>query len=171
MAVAFCAVRPVHAEVSSWFAMSGGPSWLSEHKSSYELAPTMQLDMGVGSQPSSPAVVGGLFRTTTYFSHGTDLSLCIRAATRGFTTGDWGVALDGGGYARWWGESSTGPIGTLHLGMPFGLTLSVQGQMGSNEHKAFGAMFGIDLLRLTVYRLGGESFWANPRPAWRPESR
>lgn len=131
----------------------------------------MQLDMGVGSQPSSPAVIGGIFRTSTYFGHGTDLSLAVRAATRGFTTGDWGLALDAGGYARWWGQSSTGPISTLHLGMPFGLTFSVQGAVGSNDHRTFGAMFGIDLLRLTVYRLGGENLWANPRPAWRPGDR
>jgi len=170
-ALAVCTAKVARAEASSWFAVSGGPAWLSEHKSSYEVAPTMQLDLGVGSPPSYPAVVGGLFRTTTFFSHGTDLALLIRATTRGFTTGQWGLAVDAGGYARWWGENSTGPIGAISFGMPFALTLTVQGAVGSNDHRTFGAFLGIDLLRLTVYRLGAENHWPNPRPAWRPEDR
>ncbi len=162
---------PARAEVSSWSSVGGGASWLSAHGSGYKLKPTMQLDMGVGSSPSKPAIVGGILRTTTYFGEGTDLTLAAREATRGFVTGDWGLALDAGGYARWWGDNSFGPTGTLHLGMPFGFTLSVQGAVGSNDQRVFGAMFGIDLLRLTVYRLGGENLWVNPRPAWRPDER
>jgi len=165
--IATFADAPARAEASSWFAMSGGPSWLSRGDDS-DLAPTMQIDLGVGSPPTYPAVVGGLMRTTTFFGHGTDLSLALRASTRGFSTGDWGAALDVGGFARWWGVSSSGPMGTLHFGMPFGLTLSAQAQLGSEDQRTIGAFLGVDLLRLTVYRLGGESLWANPRPAWRP---
>ena len=130
----------------------------------------MQLDLGVGSHPGRPVIVGGLLKTTTYFSHGTDMTLSLRAATRGFCTGNWGLALDGGGYARWWGQSSSGPAAAVHVGMPFGLTFTVQGTMGSEDQRTLGALISVDLLRLTVYRLGGESLWVNPRPAWRPET-
>ena len=157
-----------HAEVTSWFFAGGGPSWLSQKKSSYELEPTLQLDMGVGTQPSGDVVIGALARSSTYFGRGTDLGLALRASTGGFARGDWGIALDAGAYKRWWGMESAGPLASLQLGAPYGLQLSFNGAMGNDDHRTFGVMFGIDFLRLTVYRLGGEQWWTNPRPAWRP---
>jgi hypothetical protein len=157
------------ADVSSWLFLGGGPSWLSQEKSAYELQPTLQLDAGIGTPTSSPAVVGVLARTSTHFGMGTDLALALRATTGGFSRGDWGVALDAGAYKRWWGMESSGPLTSLHLGAPFGLQLSFNGALGTDDHRTFGVMFGVDFLRLTVHRLGGEQWWPNPRPAWRPE--
>ncbi|MFW5739608.1 MAG: hypothetical protein ACOC1F_04515 [Myxococcota bacterium] len=156
------------AEVTSWFFAGGGPSWLSEQESAYELDPTLQLDLGLGTPPSGAAVLGVLARTTTYFGSGTDLALALRASTGGFARGDWGVALDAGAYKRWWGMESSGPLASVQLGAPYGLQLSLNAAMGSDDHRSFGVLFGIDFLRLTVYRLGGEQWWPNPRPAWRP---
>jgi hypothetical protein len=128
----------------------------------------MQIDLGVGTPTSNPAVIGVLGRVSPYFGRGTDLSLAARMASRGFAVGDWGLALDAGGYERWWGVGSVGGLVSLSIGAPFGFTLSANASFGTNDNRTFAAILGIDLLRLTVYRLGGESLWANPRPAWRP---
>ena len=125
---------------------------MSEQKKSYELRPTMQIDLGMGSPTSHPVVVGGLVRANSYFGQGVDLGLALRLATQGFATGKWGVALDGGGYERWWGQGSSGFITSLVLGAPYGLTLSLNATVGSDDHRVFGAVLGVDLLRLTVHR-------------------
>lgn len=168
---AFVWLKPpcARADVSSWLFVGGGPSWLSEQREPYELRGSMQIDLGMGTPVSQPLVVGGLGRVTSYFGKGTDLALAARMATRGFAVGDWGLALDGGGFKRWWGMGSSGYLVSLQLGAPYGFTLSVNTSLGADDHRTFGAIFGIDLLRLTVYRLGGESWWYNPRPSWRPE--
>jgi hypothetical protein len=128
----------------------------------------MQLDLGLGTPPSSMVVVGALGRTTTYFGRGTDLALAARAATGGFARGQFGIALDAGAFKRWWGTESEGPLASVHFGAPYGLQLSFNASMGSDEHRTYGVLLGIDLLRLTVYRLGGTQWWPNPRPAWQP---
>jgi hypothetical protein len=158
------------ADVSSWFFAGGGPSWLSEQKSDYEMVPSLQLDLGIGTPPSGSAVLGVLSRSTTHFGKGTDFALALRAATGEFSRGGFGVALDAGAYKRWWGMESSGPMASLQLGAPYGLQLSFNGAFGSDDHRTFGVMFGIDFLRLTVHRLAGEQWWKNPRPAWRPET-
>jgi len=157
------------AEITSWVFVGGGPSWLSEQKRSYQLEPTLQLDLGLGTPPSGDAIIGVLGRSSTYFGRGTDFALALRAATGGFARGDWGVALDAGAYKRWWGMESHGPLGSVQLGAPYGLQLSVNTSFGTDDHRTYGVMLGIDFLRLTVYRLGGEQWWPNPRPAWRPD--
>lgn len=163
--------QPALADVTSWFFAGGGPSWLSQEKREYQLEPTMQLDLGLGTPPSGDVVVGVLARSSTYFGRGTDFGLAVRGATGGFSRGDWGLALDVGAYERWWGTESSGPMTSLQLGAPYGLQLSLNGSFGSDDHRTYGAVLGIDFLRLTVYRLSGEQWWPNPRPAWRPEDR
>jgi hypothetical protein len=158
------------ADVSSWFYAGGGPTWLSEQGSSFEVRPTMQLDVGMGTAPSGTVIIGALARSTTYFGAGTDLGLALRAATGDFARGGFGLALDAGAYKRWWGMGSAGPMGSLQLGAPFGLQLSLNAAFGTDEHLRYGATFGIDLLRLTVCRVSGEQWWPNPRPAYRPPS-
>ncbi len=160
--------REARADVASWLFVGGGASAMSERGKSYELRPNMQIDLGMGSSMAQPLVVGGLVRATPYFGQGVDLGLALRLATQGFAVGKWGVALDAGGYQRWWGMGSTGGIASVQLGAPYGVTLSLNATFGSDEHRVFGAVIGVDLLRLTVNRLGGESWWYNPRPAWRP---
>jgi hypothetical protein len=162
------ATRQVRADVSSWLFVGTGPSWISQQKATYELKPTLQFDLGVGSPASRSVVVGGLVRMTPYLGKGTDLAAAARIATQGYAVGTWGLALDAGGFQRWWGTESSGLLTSLQLGAPFGVTLSLNATFGSDDNRTYGAILGIDLLRLTVSRLGGQSWWYNPRPAWRP---
>ncbi len=62
----------------------------------------MSFAVGVGSTPDASFVVGGIFRSTTYFNLGTDLSIGPRFASGGFARGDWGAALDVGVTGRYW---------------------------------------------------------------------
>jgi hypothetical protein len=165
---AMAATRDAHADLSSWLFVGPGASWLSQQKSSYELKPSMQLDLGVGTPVSKPVVIGALVRATPYYGKGTDLAVAARIATQGFAVGNWGLALDAGGYQRWWHFESSGWLTSLQLGAPYGITLSLNASFGTEDSRTYGAVLGVDLLRLTVYRLGGEHWWANPRPSWRP---
>jgi hypothetical protein len=168
LACAALAVSPaVQADVSSWLFAGAGPSW---HRVSgkMELAPSMLLETGFGTTPSNPVVLGWLADSQTHFGYGTDLGLSARLATRGFVQGDWGAALDLGGYARFWGVESFGGQGALVLGGPWGITLVVNGTRGSSDALSFSGVLGIDLLRLTVHRTSGQSWMPNPIP---PEQR
>ena len=95
----------------------------------------------------------------------------LRTTTHGFVNGGWGAAIDLGGYQRWWGMGSTGGMGQLVLGAPWGITLAVGGGRGSNDGEHMSVMLGIDLARLTVYRRTGTSWWTNPFPAYRPKTK
>ena len=158
------------ADVSSWLFVGGGPSWLRQGSDAeLELAPSLQIQTGMGTPPSRTIVLGGLGTMQTHFGHGTDLGLALRIATHGFVNGDWGAALDLGGYQRWWGEGSTGGTAALVLGAPWGITLGLNGSMGTNDHLGYSGVLGIDLARLTVYRRSGQSWLKNPFPAYRPK--
>jgi hypothetical protein len=156
--------RPARADVTSWFYAGGGMMALTHDKGPTDRPGTLQLEMGVGSPPHGPVTVGGLMKTMTLFGQGTDLALVTRGATGGFVRGGFGVALDAGAYQRWWGpENSTGFMGSLVVGAPFGLQLAATTEQGSNVH-VYGATVGIDFLRLTVYRTALSNFWPNPFP-------
>jgi hypothetical protein len=150
------------ADVSSWFQAGGGITWLSEAGTSHENPGTLQIDLGVGSPPNKSMIVGGILRSLTFFGRGTDLAFAARGATGGFVRGDWGVALDAGMYQRWWGSNSTGFIGDVALGAPYGLQLTALTEQGSNSVHSYGVVFGIDFLRLTVYRASSQQYWPNP---------
>ena len=110
-------------------------------------------------------IVGGVFKTMTFFGKGTDLALAVRGATGGFVRGGFGVAVDLGAYQRFWGaENSTGFLGSLILGAPFGLQLALITEQGSHDAHFYGATAGIDFLRLTVYRTSLNNIWPNPFP-------
>jgi len=151
------------ADVSSWFFLGAGPTWL-RHSGHAEQDWTVRADTGLGSSPSHPIIIGGLGRLDAHVGHGADLGLLARIATRGFVLGGWGAALDLGGYQRWWTPRSTGGQASLVLGAPWGLTLGVNGGMGTGDASHWGASLGIDFARLTVYRTSGESWWMNPFP-------
>ena len=104
-------------------------------------------------------------RTSVSRFRGTDLGLSLRTATKGFVLGDWGAALDLGGYDRLWEGGSLGGQGSLVLGAPWGITLSLSGGMGTNDERHASAVIGIDFARLTVYRRSGENWFMNPYPA------
>jgi hypothetical protein len=148
--------------------VGGGASRLDRPEQAEEQQPLFQLDSGFGSSPSYPVSVGWLGRVSTHFGDGTDLALLLRGATQGFVLGNWGGALDLGAYQRWWGADATGLMGSLVLGAPWGVTASVTAAFGNDDAQTYSAAIGIDLARLTIYRLSGESWWENPYPAYRP---
>jgi hypothetical protein len=159
---------PARADVSSWLYLGGGPSQTELGGDDPDRQASFQLDAGLGTPPADTVIFGGLYRVHTHFGMGTDLGLMARIATHGFVNGDWGGALDLGGYQRWWGIGSTGVQGALVLGAPWGITLSVGGGAGTNDARHYSATLGIDFARLTVYRRSGDTWWKNPFPAYRP---
>src|SRR4051794_23433533 len=54
----------------------------------------LAFDMGVGTTPDGPVIVGGLFRVQPLIGAGTDLAILARVATHGFQAGDFGLAFD-----------------------------------------------------------------------------
>lgn len=165
-ALTLALARPAHADVSSWASATTGPTYLDDGRSK-RWAPSLELETGIGLPPSSLLVVGGLFHLETHFGLGTDLGLLSRFATRGFVLGDWGAALDLGGYERFWGRGSAGGLGKVVLGAPWGLELDVGGGYGTNDARHFSVTLGIDFLRLTVFRTVGVDYFPNPYPAYR----
>lgn len=157
--------KTARADVSSWFFAGGGAATFDQKSSGSDTAGLMQLEAGMGTSPAHPFVVGGLLKTMTFFGHGTDLALVARVATRKFVLGDWGLALDAGGFERWWGPlGSSGGIGALVLGGPVGIQATAFGEIGSGDMRAFGFTLGIDLMRMTVHRTTGLGHWTNPYP-------
>ena len=153
------------ADVSSWFYAGGGMTSLEQFGMPHRTPGTLQLELGVGSSPDTAVVIGGLVKTLTQFGSGTDLGFVARVASGSFVRGNWGIAADAGMYQRWWGDNSTGFLGQLVLGAPYGFQLAALTEQGSDGVHAYGATFGIDFLRLTVYRTAGQQYWPNPFPA------
>jgi len=157
---------PARADVSSWASAGAGISYINDGKEKHS-APSLQLEAGMGTPPSGFLVVGGLFHLETHFNLGTDLGLLARFATRGFALGDWGGAIDLGGYERFWGRGSAGGLGKLVLGAPWGIELDVGGGYGSNDARHFSVTLGIDFARFSIFRTVGEKWFPNPYPAYR----
>ncbi|MBX3217914.1 MAG: hypothetical protein KF850_38265 [Labilithrix sp.] len=163
------------ADVSSWLSAGGGYGLKrNENTGSYADAASASFTLGVGSDPTKSFVVGGVLRSTTYFSLGTDLGLSARFATGGFARGQWGLAFDAGPMWRSFGRGEYGrwPISAMAIGgAPWGLQLAVGGELfriAGDDAQARGivALLEIDLLRLTVMRQGAtDRFWENPSPA------
>lgn len=163
------------ADVSSWLSAGGGYGVNHDDRAgSLDGAASASFAVGVGSDPHRAFVVGGVFRSTTYFSQGTDLGLSARVATGGFARGQWGIALDAGPMWRSFGRGEYGrwPIGAmLTLGAPWGVQLALGGELlriAGDDANARGAvaLLEIDLLRLTVMRQGStDRWWDNPSPA------
>jgi hypothetical protein len=164
-----CHTRPAHADVSSWVFVGGGASVLKQQDLSSRAVPDFRLHFGLGSDPSHPVVIGGLFSWEPHFGYGSDLALMVRGASRSFVTGGFGLALDLGPYERFWGQRSVGGAGTLWLGAPWGIELGLGSSVGSHDASGFSAILGIDFARLTVYRNFGTSWLSNPFPAYRPK--
>ena len=155
------------ADASAWAYAGGGALMLKE--GAKELTPrgAMSFEYGMGTNPDGKFILGGLFRLTPVFGLGPDAALCVRAATHGFQASRFGVALDVGYFQRLWGSYSSGVTGSLNIGFPLGFSLSLHGVYGTNDTMGFGAIAGIDFLRLTVYRQVLLDAWPNPSPAHR----
>lgn len=145
-----------------------GPSTIDDGNG-YDTQHFLQLEAGVGSPASNPFIAGGIFKLGTHFGRGTDLGLALRLTHQGFQVGGFGLALDLGGYQRFWEEGSTGFQGALVLGAPWGITASVSGGLGTHDARHASFTLGIDFARLTVYRLEGANWFPNPYPAYRPK--
>jgi hypothetical protein len=152
--------KDARAQASSWLYVGGGAARIEGVAD--ESRSVLQVDTGLGTSATHPVVVGGLFRLQGYFGAGTDLAFLSRLVTRGFAKGDFGGGIDVGVYQRWWGPNSTGGIGNIVLGAPWGLTLLGGATVGSGEQRLYFASVGIDLARLTVHRHSGLSWFANP---------
>ncbi len=156
---------PARADVSSWIGVQAGPTWIDEGKGAYTV-PSLKLTTGIGTAPGDLLAAGGLFHVEPQFGKGVDLGLLARLATRGYVLGDFGLALDLGGYERFWGVRSAGGLGALTFGAPWGLILSVDGGIGTNDAHHFGVTFGVDFARLTIYRTTGKNWMPNPKPVF-----
>lgn len=162
--------KTARAEASAWASVSGGASGLKAGGDSFHFRGSMQFDAGVGTSPANAFIFGTIFRVNTMIKEGTDLSLSLRGCTRGFQVGDWGIAVDAGAYLRPFNPGTppitslptTGFVGGVVLGGPFGLQLSVLAHYGMNTSYGGSASLGIDLLRLTVYRQSSLQWWPNP---------
>ncbi len=171
---------PARAEPSSWLAVGGGYAVQRNGVDNYDARATaLSLSRGVGTSSRHAVVVGGIVRSVTYFTLGTDLSLAARVATGGFARGDWGVAFDAGVAARWWQNQAYGhfPIqAVVTAGMPWGLQVGVGADLwdvSNDSPKARGgfAVLELDLLRFTVMRSGETTkWWPNPMGAETPHS-
>lgn len=143
---------------------SGGAYAFKHSDDEFATQGAMAIDAGVGTSPDGAFILGGLFRLSPVFEQGVDVALVTRAATRGFQTGPFGLALDLGGYARHWGPGSLGFQGGLVLGGPLGLQLSAQGMVGTEDALSFGGFLGVDFLRLVLFREDLTNWWTNPLP-------
>jgi len=174
-----------HAEPSAW--LSGGAGLAIQQRATTldasgvalpsgeagtETRPAMSFALGVGTTPAARFVVGGVFRVTTFFAQGTDVSIGPRFATGGFARGDFGLALDLGVAFRTYKDGIYGrvPVQAVVLfGVPFGLQAGLGVQAfsldGGNQTAGAFAMIELDVLRLTVLRQGSSTrFWENPSP-------
>jgi hypothetical protein len=173
LTAAFALAAPAaRAEPTTWLAFGGG--YGSAHNGylldSDKGGVYSQL-IGVGTTPTNPVILGGVFRTTTYFTLGTDISLSARLASHGFAVGDWGVAFDLGVAGRFWKQQDYGhfPLqGVLTLGAPFGLEVAVGSDIwditGDTPKARSGfVVLELDLLRLTTMRSGASTkYWPSP---------
>jgi hypothetical protein len=169
-----CASNDAHAEPTSFLSVTSG--YALEHDAVARVdnsAAALSFAVGVGTSPNSSFVVGGMFRTTTYFTLGTDIGIALRLASGGFARGEWGLALDAGAGFRTWGNGDSGkwPLQARIIGgAPWGLELSVGGDFwnlaGDGPYaRGVNVVAGIDLLRLTIMRQGStERFWENRHP-------
>jgi len=159
--------RTSHAQATSWLYVGGGSARVEHSKS--ETLPLVQVDAGLGTSSDAWLVWGGLFRVQGLVGGGVDVGLASRFVSSGFARGGLGGGVDLGVTQRWWGRASTGMSGSVVLGAPWGLTLSVGGTLSQHGEKALFASLGLDLARLTVHRHVGLEWMPNPMRSPAPE--
>jgi hypothetical protein len=166
------------AEPTSWFSVGGGYA-LEKNTVTRSADTAFALDgaVGIGTPATHPVVVGGVFRAVGYVGFGADINLSLRVAMQSYCVGDFGLALDLGVGARFWGGGAYGnyPLhGALVAGIPFGFQVVVGADgwdLSQQATKAWGgfAALEFDFLRLTSMRSGESTkIWSNPSPANAP---
>lgn len=153
------------ADVSSWLFTGFGPSSVGQPGAGTDVRSSLQVDAGLGSSPAAPFAMGGVLRMHMHFGGGADFGAFLRTASGGYVRGDWGAALDLGGYVRTWTDGSPGAAATLSLGAPLGITLNLDAARGRDEVTTLAAVIGIDFARFTVYRSTGLTWLPNPFPS------
>lgn len=166
--IAIAAPSIARADPSAWVAASGGVLVWKQKDQPFGANGTIAVDAGFGTTPDGPVIVGMLFRLQPVVKHGPDLSMMFRVATRGFQAGSFGAAFDAGMFGRLWGDTSFGFAGGASLGLPLGFTITAQAHVGINNAIGFGAVAGLDVLRLSVFRRVLTGTWPNPLPAYTP---
>jgi hypothetical protein len=167
-------------EPTSWLALGGGYGFERNGVAEQNRRATaFNVALGVGTPNTNPFVIGGVFRSLTYFTLGTDISLSARLATGSFARGDWGLAVDLGVAGRWWKGQDYGhfPIKAILIGgLPYGFQVDVGADfwdVTGDRPAAAGAfaLIELDFLRLTVMRSGSTTkHWPNPSPANGPKA-
>ncbi|WP_394821852.1 hypothetical protein [Pendulispora albinea] len=166
--------RAARADLTSWLTAGGGFALeRNDATGTADRAGALNFSLGVGTTPRSNIVVGGIARSVTYFSLGTDVGVAARVATGGFARGEWGLAFDAGVAFRLWKDGDHGRMplqGVLTLGAPWGPQIAVGAQFlnltGNASTLGAFAVFEVDLLRFTVMRKGStDAYWFNPSPA------
>lgn len=161
--------RPARADVSSWLFAGAGPSILDRPGTASETVPSLLVDTGMGTSARNAVSVGGLLRFQGRFGEGLDYGLLLRVATGGYNRGNWGGAVDLGGYLRPWGDKTPGYQGTVSLGAPWGITLNGVFTESPDQVHTVAVILGLDFARFTVYRSTGTGWWPNPFPTPRSE--
>jgi len=153
------------ADPCGWAETGGGVVvWKQGDGAAVTATPTMSIDVGLGSDPDGPVIVGGIMRLQPYFGYGSDLAWLARLALGGFQS-DWiGVAIDAGLSERLWGDKSTAFLGEVVVAGPIGLQLNVMGSYGTDYAAGFGATLGFDFARMLVGRGHLLNWWPNPQP-------
>jgi hypothetical protein len=169
--VAVALSSPARADVSSWLFTGGGGSLIARQGADRAVAPSFQLDTGLGLPATYPISVGGVARWQIRFGEGTELAEFVRTSTRGYNQGEWGAAIDLGVYERFFYDRKPGFAGTLSVGGPYGVTLNLDGADSTRNLTSFAVVLGIDLARFTVYRHSGLNWLTNPYPTPPIEAR
>ena len=156
------------AETTSWVSLGGGIGHLETPGRVNAVSAQIPIDAGVGLPPSMPVVVGLGVKFLPHIGEGLDYGAYVRAATQRYVLGGFGLALDAGAYRRTFADESSGFLGVLNVGLPWGFVASGNYGRAADGVQTLGVSLGLDFLRLTVYRLAGEQQWYNVRPAWRP---
>jgi hypothetical protein len=173
-ALAFSATHARAADLSSWLALGGGYGFeRNDVESITRRGAAFSATLGVGTTPRNRFVVGGVFRSLTHLTLGTDISIGPRVAPGGFARGDWGLALDAAAAGRFWKHGDFGrfPVQVvLTGGTPWGFQLGVGADVwniaGDPPARGVFALLEFDLLRFTLMRQGtSEAWWRNPAPA------
>ncbi|NRA32899.1 MAG: hypothetical protein HRU17_06115 [Polyangiaceae bacterium] len=150
---------------TSWVFVGGGLSSFRDSDVTVDQE-SLLIDAGIGSSGRRRFVFGAGYRFQTHFDQGTDMMLVARTATQGYALGDWGAAVDLGGYWRLWDDNDPlGYTGSLSLGAPWGMTAQLGFTFAPDETPGYSAVLGIDFARLTVYRRSGLSWFSNIYPS------